>query len=454
MVLELHVWGPGFSLASIDPHCLAAIAYLQQAVPRGKWTLVATGDPSLSPTNELPALRNGDIWIGGFRNIFHYLAQFSSGEWVLDAGLPEQEGADCIAFSSFVESHGQPLIDLSLYVSSENFTSSTRPLYNTIQSFPLPYLTPPAIRAAAKERTAHLGLSALDIDNDGPETYEQSIIPQSLRKPKTTLSSLLAASPETGAQIKLDALAGDFFEPLKALKGDKQFLVSDTSFSSLDCLALGYLSLMLVPELPQPWLARAMRRKYPDLCTWVENLSNLVFGGPVDADDAFLTTRDEFTPSKGGKSSLPWVAPHNGGMVGVGSVFLSSIADSIPVVGQLRRNTRMRQHGGKTHASELESSSWRSISTVSGLVASVGLLIGYMFQQGFITLPAGDSEGYQNTTSGFTDFGDAGEILGIYPVRVDTEIQRQDAVENHGMPIAEVDVEFSSGGTKVTERVA
>jgi sorting and assembly machinery component 37 len=56
MVLELHVWGPGFSLASIDPHCLAAIAYLQQAVPRGKWTLVATGDPSLSPTSKNPPI--------------------------------------------------------------------------------------------------------------------------------------------------------------------------------------------------------------------------------------------------------------------------------------------------------------------------------------------------------------------------------------------------------------
>jgi sorting and assembly machinery component 37 len=47
--------------------------------------------------DELPALRNGDIWIGGFRNIFHYIAQHSGGEWILDAGLPEQAAADCVA---------------------------------------------------------------------------------------------------------------------------------------------------------------------------------------------------------------------------------------------------------------------------------------------------------------------------------------------------------------------
>lgn len=113
MVLELHVWGPAFSLPSIDAHCLAAIAYLQQVVPRGEWHLIASSNPALSPTSkprlppssyspdlcadELPALRNGEIWIGGFRNIFHYIAQYSAGDWVLDAGLPEQEGADCIA---------------------------------------------------------------------------------------------------------------------------------------------------------------------------------------------------------------------------------------------------------------------------------------------------------------------------------------------------------------------
>jgi sorting and assembly machinery component 37 len=54
-------------------------------------------EPELTRIDELPALKNGDVWIGGFRNIFHYIAQLSAGEWVLDAGLAEQEGADCIA---------------------------------------------------------------------------------------------------------------------------------------------------------------------------------------------------------------------------------------------------------------------------------------------------------------------------------------------------------------------
>jgi sorting and assembly machinery component 37 len=57
-MLELHVWGPAFGLPSIDAHCLAAIAYLQQAVPRGKWQLVASSDPALSPTSTWSLLPN------------------------------------------------------------------------------------------------------------------------------------------------------------------------------------------------------------------------------------------------------------------------------------------------------------------------------------------------------------------------------------------------------------
>lgn len=62
MVLELHVWGPAFSLASIDPHCLAAIAYLQQAVPKGQWTVIASSDPALSPTSMFPGFLYDSVY--------------------------------------------------------------------------------------------------------------------------------------------------------------------------------------------------------------------------------------------------------------------------------------------------------------------------------------------------------------------------------------------------------
>lgn len=52
MVLELHVWGPAFSLPSIDAQCLAAIAYFSLVVPKDRWVLIASSDPSVSPSSE------------------------------------------------------------------------------------------------------------------------------------------------------------------------------------------------------------------------------------------------------------------------------------------------------------------------------------------------------------------------------------------------------------------
>ena len=51
MSFELHIWGPAFGLPSIDAECLATIAYLRHCLDDGKWVLVATSDPSISPTS-------------------------------------------------------------------------------------------------------------------------------------------------------------------------------------------------------------------------------------------------------------------------------------------------------------------------------------------------------------------------------------------------------------------
>lgn len=56
MVLELHIWGPAFALPSIDPQCLATVAYLSLVVPKDAWVLVPSSDPSVSPTSMLPVL--------------------------------------------------------------------------------------------------------------------------------------------------------------------------------------------------------------------------------------------------------------------------------------------------------------------------------------------------------------------------------------------------------------
>ena len=50
--MELYVWGEAFGLPSIDPDCLAIIAYLQKAAPSSTWHLIPSNDPSVSPASE------------------------------------------------------------------------------------------------------------------------------------------------------------------------------------------------------------------------------------------------------------------------------------------------------------------------------------------------------------------------------------------------------------------
>lgn len=481
MVLELHVWGPAFSLPSIDAQCLAAIAYLQQAVPRGDWKLIASSNPALSPTSTLPPSSHyvpilivsqtsfppfvtvtsglGDSAISfiishSILQAIGYSTQVCQSRKVLTAlrklircvDVAQNLTSSC-SFSSFLESHGQPLLDLSLYVSSENYATITRPIYNTIQSFPLPYLTPGAIRAAAKKRTEHLGLSGLDVDTEDGGAHEKSIIPESLRHPRNTVSSLLAASPEVNAQIRLNALATTFFEPLQQLRGEKRYFLSNGQFSSLDCLILGYLSLMLVPDLPQPWLVKTLRNKFPTLCDWTETSITSIFGPATTLTDAFPaylgdSVKDIRAKSPRAESFLPWKAPNTGGVVGVTGTFLATVVDSIPVVGQFRRNTTMRQHGGKTSEEE-QSSYWQTLTAVGGLIASVGIMIGYAFHTGLISVsPVEDKR--EEKSAGLGAFGEAGAALGLYAQQLNTPLKQDtihDNITTEGVSVVEVDVE-------------
>src|SRR5256885_49133 len=166
--------------------------------------------------------------------------------------------ADVCRYSSFIEANGQALLDLSLYVSSKNYYTVVRGLYSAILPWPLQYTIPPKLRSAAKARTAHLGLSSLDMDAAEPSTDTKShpAIPQSLATTPTATVTSILTQPHHSAQFRLSSLAAAFFTPLHALrtKTSTRYLLGPHP-TTLDCLALAYLSLALLPDLPSPFLA-------------------------------------------------------------------------------------------------------------------------------------------------------------------------------------------------------
>lgn len=114
MVLQLHVWGPAFGLPSIDPDCLAVVAYLNHTVPRNQWTLVADHDPSYGAQGTLrdhyrtcssdreigqfPLLCDGNKTITGYTNIVaHIESHYSDASHGKDASTPKQR-KDMVAY--------------------------------------------------------------------------------------------------------------------------------------------------------------------------------------------------------------------------------------------------------------------------------------------------------------------------------------------------------------------
>lgn len=182
---------------------------------------------------------------------------------------------------------------------------------------------------------------------------------------------------------------------------------------------------MFYPQLPQPWLQKTMRKKFPDLVRWVKELNDEMWG-VVTLDDALLTGRADAV-QRMKEQVLPWQAHEARGILNVGSVFLGALVDSLPIVGQQRKESRMRQYSGGEETANSGSRVWRYVATVGSVVAAVGLVAGYALHQGLIQVPEnwpGKKEDEGEKTQGLNDLGEAGQALFAFADQMDGSVQK------------------------------
>lgn len=343
--MRLFVLGPAFDLPSIDAECIAAAALLKSQLggDPSRWTITASHD--LSST--LPYLIDNNTTVYGFRGIAsHVLAHSAASPPRLDA----TQRADSSALSSFLTSHAPALLATYLYVSSANYSATTRPALTRILPLHSRYIVPPSIRSAARRKTEHLGLGGLDIDtvHDAPDQPAQKFDGAessfeadtrnraSLLLPrKDTVRSLLARQPETTAVFKLQRLADSFFGPLGDILGENERLLGTEGPTEVDCLAYGYLSLMLCASVPRDWLAKRMRQTYKQLVAYVERL-HAEFGLETKAEafgalDRCKTSVEEAETRKRYGMELPWTAPRQVNLWDVGSALGGALRDQLPM---------------------------------------------------------------------------------------------------------------------------
>lgn len=344
-------------------------------------------------------------------------------------------------YSSFIEFHGQQLLDLSLYVSSENYNSSTRSEYAKILQWPQKWFIPPQLRKAAKTRTEHLDVFSIDLDSMGqeppkPGNFGEDLIPKSLRGSRQTLSSLLQQTHQT-SRFRLEALAVAMFNPLEQLLGKKRYMISDKEPSNLDYLAFAYLALAFIPVVPQPWLTEIMRAKHPMLCAYVENLMQEFFHGPANIDDAFqdygLRSKN---PEPLRRYSLPWSPSPQNGIMSAASALINhslgslSFQDNSKIIKKKVLPLEDTQHQLSSRASSGILPA--AVALASGLVA----VCSYLAYSGVVNFPFSVKESEPRT---LTDLGEAGAMLSFFDAGI-PQPRLTDMV-----PVAEVAVTADDG---------
>ncbi|KAH0165512.1 hypothetical protein KCU86_g18305, partial [Aureobasidium melanogenum] len=341
--MKLHILGPAFGLPSIDAECIAAVALIERYTQGSSqaWALVASHEAA--PGTRLPFLQVGDETYSGFDRIAQYLID-TCGSTVpgLATNLTAQQHADATALSTFIKSEGQLLLDISLYVSFENYRNRTRSAFTKILPWYANFVIPPQRRHEARQRTQHLGVSSLDVDDIHEDVIDKpsSMQSEQQKKPfehetekharrllgrKDTVRTLLQ-KPEHAAAFKLNAIADNFFEPLQELLKNHSNLLGTDQPAIVDCLAFGYLSLMFYPKMPQNWLASTMRLKYQKLVVYLGSLRD-TFRVDAHPDEAL----DAVSQSEKGAAELPWVSPQTFGPLAVIGYIGQSLFSQLPL---------------------------------------------------------------------------------------------------------------------------
>ncbi|KAJ1324364.1 sorting and assembly machinery component 37 [Microdochium nivale] len=438
MVLTLHIWGPAFGHASIDPECLAAAELLRHVLPRHDWALTAT---NAFTSDTLPALVDDDrgVRVSGYANIVRHLRDSALAS--IDNDLTPHQQADAVALAVYLSTRGSALLSLALYVSHSAWVGVTRPAYSQLLPFPLTWTIPPTIRAEAIDKVGHLGLGHLAASVDDLDDSQSSLGGSGAKTTATGFLQLPARfgpsktlQPEQTAAIRLQSLADDFFGVVQdhttAASHDENgraasvFMFGRHEPSSVDFLAFAYLKLMRV-ETPQPFLRKAMQNSCPALWTYSEppHLQ-------APSQTPTTTTTTTTTTTAGGEDSgFPWQDPASYSAAGILGKFADGALGHIPSIGPSW--TRYRQSGGAADEGGSRSTALETILAVgaagTAALAAAGLAVfikglappgaplhTFEASQYHASAAAGNNEGSKE--GGFHRFGgDLGAMLSHLP---------------------------------------
>ena len=149
-------------------------------------------------------------------------------------------------------------------------------------------------------------------------------------------------------------------------------------------------------------------------------MSEVFFGQPVRASDVCKTVSSIPNGEKKRQmSTLPWQPPSSPTFSAIGSMIFTSLADSMPIVSQIRANRELRQAAVDPQLDSDDERQLKAIaqartretySQIGAVGSALGLFITYLFYEGIVEWPHPAAETDQG---GQRDFGEAGHLLGL-----------------------------------------
>lgn len=304
------------------------------------------------------------------------------------------------SFKAYIRTSLAPIVDAALYLATDNHYYCTRPAWIAILPTHLNYLHPPARETVAKARAATLDLSSADFD-DRPEARSATrfqTVHQRYEHAKrmasqfgvggsdgteaaAPASSTLAGLERQGAASRLDWLLDTCFATLESVYGeDWEGLLDDEGPSSLDCLLLGYLSLLAYPAFRNTRIQDVLKGRHASLYTHTKDMRDRYLGsGYIAADDALRpsTGRSPAQPSK--KEGLPWKRAASGpAWAGAFAATMNISSSVIPglsaVMLRYRQNALLADSSPKDAGAEEGYFSLSNVGKAALTCSSLGLL--------------------------------------------------------------------------------
>ncbi|KAF9475862.1 hypothetical protein BDN70DRAFT_953795 [Pholiota conissans] len=278
--LVLHIWPGHWGLPSFDPLCVAAVLYLQQAVP-GQFILKECSNPDVSPTGQLPFLLHEQHSVASFPSIVKYVSGLRNADYKtypnanLDANLSPREKAQRTAWSAHAESHLGDIVYHYLYSNQDNWMGLTRITLASMFAVPQKYYAPTRIRDTYHQRLLAAGLWKPFADEplvDSP--FAREIKPVEKKKQEIKKNPALSQAFEREKVLEKARTELDIY---RELLDDKDFIFQDR-LSSIDILLAAHIILLTDPPYPDPVLKDLVTETYPTLLAHARRVFDEAFG--------------------------------------------------------------------------------------------------------------------------------------------------------------------------------